>query len=105
MNCLLIEMGEMACYQERCPQCGRIPPGRKVLPDKKVKPPDILNKLAARNLPGPKSNTHSGEVNTEDTASINKQPHTANLPTNAQLSRIKSGYGKNRVKDGFGFIV
>ena len=37
MNCLLIEMGEMACYQERCPQCGRIPPGRKALPGKKFK--------------------------------------------------------------------
>ena len=34
MNCLLIEMGEMACYQERCPQCGKIPPGGKALPGK-----------------------------------------------------------------------
>ena len=30
LNCILIEMGEMACYQERCPQCGRIPPGRRI---------------------------------------------------------------------------
>jgi hypothetical protein len=28
LNCRLIEMGEMACYQERCPQCGKVPPGR-----------------------------------------------------------------------------
>ena len=32
LNCILIEMGEMACYQERCPQCGRIPPGRRIQP-------------------------------------------------------------------------
>ena len=45
MNCLLIEMGEMACYQERCPECGRIPPGRK-----KAKPPDLFKKLVGRRL-------------------------------------------------------
>jgi hypothetical protein len=28
MHCKLIEMGEMACYQEFCPECGQIPPGR-----------------------------------------------------------------------------
>ena len=28
LNCILIEMGEMACYQDRCPQCGRVPPNR-----------------------------------------------------------------------------
>ena len=28
LNCILIEMGEMACYQDRCPQCGRVPPDR-----------------------------------------------------------------------------
>ena len=33
-------MGEMACYTERCPDCGRIPPGRK-----KQKPPDLLKRL------------------------------------------------------------
>ena len=32
LNCILIEMGEMACYQERCPQCGKIPPGRRLQP-------------------------------------------------------------------------
>ena len=26
LNCRLIEMGSMACYQELCPQCGRPPP-------------------------------------------------------------------------------
>ena len=45
MNCILIEMGEMACYTERCPDCGRIPPGRK-----KQKPPDLLRKLVGRKL-------------------------------------------------------
>jgi len=29
LNCRLIEMGEMACYTDRCSQCGRVPPGRK----------------------------------------------------------------------------
>ena len=31
LNCRLIEMGEMACYTERCPQCGNVPPCRKEL--------------------------------------------------------------------------
>ena len=26
MNCHLIEMGSMACYQELCPECGKPPP-------------------------------------------------------------------------------
>ena len=26
LHCQLIEMGEMACYQDFCPHCGRIPP-------------------------------------------------------------------------------
>ena len=55
MNCLLIEMGEMACYQERCPQCGRIPPGRKIPPSKKSKPPAVFKKLVGRKLSGKKS--------------------------------------------------
>ena len=25
----LLEMGEMVCYTERCPDCGRVPPGRR----------------------------------------------------------------------------
>ncbi|TRY77923.1 hypothetical protein TCAL_09764 [Tigriopus californicus] len=28
LNCRLIEMGDMACYQELCPQCGQEPPGK-----------------------------------------------------------------------------
>ena len=55
MNCLLIEMGEMACYTERCQECGRIPPGRKAFPCKKVKPPEMLKKLVGRRLSGKKS--------------------------------------------------
>merc|ERR1719412_1292520 len=36
LNCRLIEMGEMACYTERCPQCGNVPPCRKDLyPDER----------------------------------------------------------------------
>ena len=64
MNCMLIEMGEMACYQERCQECGRIPPGRKVVPEKK--PPDILNRLAVINLSNNKFVTHNGSVNIRD---------------------------------------
>ena len=26
LHCQLIAMGEMACYRDFCPQCGRIPP-------------------------------------------------------------------------------
>ena len=28
-HCNMITMGEMVCYQEFCPECGRIPPNRK----------------------------------------------------------------------------
>ena len=28
-HCYMIKMGEMVCYQEFCPKCGRIPPNRK----------------------------------------------------------------------------
>ena len=27
-NCNLILMGSMACYQGKCPECGRVPPNR-----------------------------------------------------------------------------
>ena len=33
LNCRLIEMGEMACYQEKCPQCNKVPPCKKVVLD------------------------------------------------------------------------
>jgi len=33
LHCQLIEMGEMACYQEFCPHCGRVPPNRKTHED------------------------------------------------------------------------
>ena len=48
MNCLLIGMGEMACYQERCPQCGRVPPDRKDLSSKNIKQPEVLKKLTQK---------------------------------------------------------
>ena len=73
MNCLLIEMGEMACYTERRQECGRIPPGRKALPGKKVKPPEMLKKLVGRKLSGKKPVTHNGSVNSES------HPRTTNL--------------------------
>eukprot|EP00088_Acartia_fossae_P043728 TRINITY_DN46173_c0_g1_i1.p1 TRINITY_DN46173_c0_g1~~TRINITY_DN46173_c0_g1_i1.p1 ORF type:complete len:115 (+),score=2.67 TRINITY_DN46173_c0_g1_i1:55-399(+) len=31
LNCRLIEMGSMACYQDKCPQCGRTPPNQQHL--------------------------------------------------------------------------
>ena len=54
MNCVLIEMGEMVCYtgqymdervsitdllyfSEKCPDCGRIPPGRRKKPKERFK--------------------------------------------------------------------
>ena len=46
MNCLLIGMGEMACYQERCPHCGRIPPDRKDVSTKKIQPAEVLKKIS-----------------------------------------------------------
>ena len=62
LNCILIEMGEMACYQERCPQCGRIPPGRKAPPGKKSKPPAVFKKLVGRKLSGKKYVKTNGSV-------------------------------------------
>ena len=28
LHCQLIEMGEICCYQEFCPHCGRVAPGK-----------------------------------------------------------------------------
>ena len=30
MNCLLIETGDMVCYEPLCPTCGRVPPNNYV---------------------------------------------------------------------------
>jgi hypothetical protein len=62
MNCLLIEMGEMACYQERCPQCGRIPPDRRDQSEKKAKHPAVLKKLIGRQFPSKNANFESFEL-------------------------------------------
>ena len=45
----------MACYQERCPQCGKIPPGRKALPAKTVKE-DRRVKAGTTKMPGQQQN-------------------------------------------------
>jgi hypothetical protein len=84
MNCLLIEMGEMACYQERCPQCGRIPPGRKALPGKKAKPPDVFKKLVSRKLSSKKSVKTNGSVDMETNTRNNQLefPNSFPLPQN-----------------------
>ena len=62
MNCLLIEMGEMACYQERCPQCGRIPPDRRDQSEKKAKQPAFLKKLIGRKFPSKNVNLEAFEL-------------------------------------------
>ena len=32
----MIEMGDMVCYTSTCPQCNRVPPGRRILsPERK----------------------------------------------------------------------
>ena len=74
MNCLLIEMGEMACYQERCPECGRIPPGRKALPGKKFKT------LVGRTLSAKKADQPNGHLRTNQPPFQNTFP----LPHNGQ---------------------
>ena len=28
LHCVMVEMGDMVCYQQFCPNCGRVPPGR-----------------------------------------------------------------------------
>merc|ERR1712156_837235 len=42
LNCKFIEMGEMACYEETCPQCGRVPSCRKKEVDKYNESLEIL---------------------------------------------------------------
>ena len=78
MNCLLIEMGEMACYQERCPECGRIPPGRKAVPGKKFK------KLVGTTLSAKKAGKPNGTVDKEGHLRTNQPPfqNTFPLPQN-----------------------
>ena len=44
LNCKFIEMGEMACYEETCPQCGRVPSCRKKEVDKYNESLEILRK-------------------------------------------------------------
>ena len=76
LNCILIEMGEMACYQERCPQCGRIPPGRKIPPSKKSKPPAVFKKLVGRKLSGKKS-VKSGDIKSDIITTQNGKTYVA----------------------------
>ena len=72
MNCLLIEMGEMACYQERCPQCGRIPPGRKALPGKKFK--TMVGRTLSANKNGKNTISGNGVAGTHQPAGQNPFP-------------------------------
>ena len=44
LHCKFIEMGEMACYEETCPQCGRVPSCRKKEADKYKESLEILRK-------------------------------------------------------------
>ena len=92
MNCLLIEMGEMACYQERCQECGRIPPGRKALPGKKGKPPDVLKTLVGRQLADKKYVTTNGDL----------EDYTRTNHSDEQQGSKQSD--KHRLKDGPGTV-
>ena len=85
MNCILIEMGEMACYQERCPECGRIPPGRK-----KAKPPDLFKKLVGRKL--------STKKPTKSTATMVMEAgtKTSQLAFPESLPQLQNGQGYPR---------
>ena len=85
MNCVLIEMGEMACYQERCPECGRIPPGRK-----KAKPPDLFKKLVGRKL--------STKKPTKSTAMMVMEAgtKTSQLAFPESVPQLKNGQGHPR---------
>ena len=42
LHCKFIEMGEMACYEETCPQCGRVPSCRKKEAEKYKESLEIL---------------------------------------------------------------
>ena len=49
LHCQLIEMGEMACYQDFCPHCGRIPPNRKTYEDQYLEA-QVIFSSCQRNL-------------------------------------------------------
>ena len=90
MNCLLIEMGEMACYQERCPQCGRIPPGGKALPGKTAKE-DRTVKTQKKKMTGQQQN-----IFRTDSSSVSFKPDSSDLvvwPRNYSYKEQKSFLG------------
>lgn len=60
LNCRLIEMGEMACYTDRCSQCGRVPPGRKAptkISQKRIGGGSTSTSVATRQQPPPQYST------------------------------------------------
>ena len=91
MNCLLIEMGEMACYQERCPDCGRIPPGRK-----KAKPPDLFKKLVGKRLSTRKPSKSTAMMMMEAGIRTNQLVH---IPDS--LPQLQNGQGYPRQSQGY----
>ena len=95
MNCLLIEMGEMACYQERCPQCGRIPPGRKAPPGKKPKPA-VFKKLVGRKLSGKKSVKTNGSLDMKTDKVTNQNGNYIPIQQNGK-SYVTNKNGKSYV--------
>ena len=105
MNCLLIEMGEMACYQARCPQCNRIPPGRKIpSPEEQELARKYSIKLGRKySLDIVKRNGGDQELNTSRARGNITQtmhPITGNLqPQVQQQKSIKWGEGQMEIKD------
>ena len=105
MNCLLIEMGEMACYQERCPQCGRIPPGRKA-PGKKSKPPAVFKKLVGRKLSGKKSVKTNGSIDLK-TDTVTNQNAKSYVTNQNGKSYVTNQNGKSYItnQDGKSYVT
>merc|ERR1712240_786821 len=69
----------MACYQERCPDCGRIPPGRK-----KAKPPDLFKKLVGKRLSTRKPSKSTAMMVMEAGIRTNQLAFPDSLPQSGQ---------------------
>jgi len=48
-NCNLIDMGSMACYQEFCPECGKIPPNRDIKVEDPISRGSKMDKKTSKN--------------------------------------------------------
>jgi hypothetical protein len=89
LNCRLIEMGEMACYTERCPQCGNVPPCRKELYPDEREQRERGKRQQRQQKPNQQQLQNSSTVVTYSAASRDVQN---NRTTSGIMTRGEGGY-------------